>query len=63
MKESIHHVSIRKNNGYNLLSRAEFLDMPKQERNSLILNKKVQFLDADGGHIPLLEGIRSISIK
>ena len=63
MEERVHHISIRKTKGFNLLTRTEFMEIPSEERNRLILNKRVQFLDAAGLHIPLLEGIRSISLK
>ena len=57
----VHHVSIKKAGGYNLLSVPAFLALSSSERTKLILERKIEFLDAQGTVLPLLDAVRSIT--
>lgn len=57
----VHQVSVKKPGGYNLLSVDSFLALPSNERTKLILERKIEFLDAQGVVLPLLEAVRSIN--
>jgi hypothetical protein len=44
----VHRVAIKRGVGFNLISVKEFLAIPMDKRIQLILEGKVQFLDATG---------------
>jgi len=49
--------------GYNLLTREEFMALELKERISKILKKEVEFFDAEGNKIPVVEAIKLIRLK
>ena len=57
----VSQVSIKDAGGYKLLSVAEFLALPPQERTNLILTRKVDFLGPDGRVLPMLDAVHSIN--
>jgi hypothetical protein len=52
---------VKDTGGYKLLSVGEFLAMPAQERTTLILARKIDFLGPDGRVLPMLEAVRAIN--
>jgi len=58
---TVHHISIQKMNGYNLVTVKDFWDIAAPERMRMVLEKKIQFLDEDGNKIPPLDAVRSLN--
>jgi hypothetical protein len=58
---TVTQVSIKDDGGYRLLSVAEFLALPPQERTNLILRRKIDFLGPDGRVLPMLDAVHSIN--
>lgn len=56
-------VSVQKASGHNLMSLKEFLALEPVERNNLILDRKVDFLDELGNIIPVMEAIQQLMRK
>jgi hypothetical protein len=60
-KPTVTHVSVQKGAGHNLLTVAQFLALPVNERITLVFAKKVVFLDDHGNVVPLADGLAYVS--
>lgn len=56
-------VSVQKAGGHNLMSLAAFLALEPVERNALIIDKKVDFLDEEGNIIPVIQALQQLMRK
>jgi hypothetical protein len=61
LSNSVSQVVIQKPAGHNLLSIAQFLSYPLQQRIDLILENKVEFLSPNGDAIPCLEALQILN--
>lgn len=61
MEVTVSQVSVKDTGGYKLLSVDEFLALPPQERTTLILGRKIDFLGPDGRVLPMLDAVRAIN--
>ncbi len=60
---NIAQVSIKNSEtDYNVVSLAQFLKKNVMERTALITSKRVEFIDFHGNKIPLLEGLRAVTL-
>lgn len=41
-------IFVKKNGGFNLISKEEFASLPSADRVNMILNKEIKFVDTDG---------------
>lgn len=55
------HVSIRMPGGYNLVPFSEFVAKPLNERISMLVDGRVQFLDETGATVPIREAMAQVS--
>ena len=53
-------ISVQKGSGWNMVNLGQWMDMPINERITLITQKKVQFLDVNGDEIPSADAIKAI---
>ena len=56
----LQQVSVQKAGGHNLMSVEAFLALEAVERNRLILDRKVDFLDEGGKVMPLMEAVQQL---
>ena len=57
MPRRLVNVSVNQGFGHNLLSPAEFAQLPMGERIQLLMKNKVVFLDEEGQTMPVLDAI------
>ncbi|WPP48432.1 hypothetical protein [Catalinimonas niigatensis] len=60
---NIAQVAIKKSEtDYEVITLFQFLKKSAIERTELVVGKKVEFIDYKGGKVPLLEGLKAITL-